>query len=120
MADDTEPEALADNTQNVGFLHDQQVFAADLDFGSRPLAEQNLVASLDFQSDQLASFVTSACANSDDFAFLRLFLGGVRDDDAASGLGFRFNATNDDAVMKRAELDISHGITLGVIDVEPC
>jgi hypothetical protein len=74
LADDTQPEALADNTENVGFLHDQQVFAVDLDFRAGPLAEQNLVASLDVQRNQLASFVTSAGASSDNFAFLRLSL----------------------------------------------
>jgi hypothetical protein len=35
----------------------------------------------------------------DDFAFLRLFLGGVGNDDAGLRLLFAFEAANDDAVM---------------------
>ncbi len=37
-------------------------------------------------ANQLAGFVAGAGADGDDFAFLRLLLGGVRDDDAALGL----------------------------------
>ena len=40
-----------------------------------------------------------ARANGDDLAFLRLFLGGVRNDDAALRLLFAFKAAKDDAVM---------------------
>src|SRR5690606_12608973 len=65
---------LTDDAHDVGFLHDQKVFAIELHFGARPLAEQNAVASLDVQRDQLASFVARAGANGDNFAFLWLFL----------------------------------------------
>lgn len=76
----------ADDAHDVGFLHDQKVFAVELDFGARPLAEQNAIANLDVESDDLAGFVTCAGTDGDDFAFLRLFLGGVGNDDAALGL----------------------------------
>ena len=88
-----------DDAQNVGFLQDQQVFAVDLDFRAAPLAEQDAVAGLDVESDGFALVIAGARADSDDFAFLRLFLGGVGDDDATLGLGFGLDATNDDAVV---------------------
>ena len=51
------------------------------------------------RATSLPSVVTGAGANGDDFAFLRLFLGGVGNDDAAGGLLFRVNAANDNTVV---------------------
>src|SRR5262249_5407865 len=53
-------------------------------------------------------FIASARTDGDDFAFLRLFLGGVRNDDATLGLFFRLDAAYDDAVMKGAEIGACH------------
>src|SRR6478752_7088628 len=75
-----------DNPEDVAFLHDDQVFTVDLHFGARPFAEQDLVAGLDVQRRDLALFGLGARADGDDFAFLRLFLGGVGNDDPARGL----------------------------------
>ena len=47
---------LADNAHDVGFFHDQQVFAVDLDFGTGPFAEQNAVADFDVKRNQLCRF----------------------------------------------------------------
>ena len=48
------PAGLADDAHDVGFLHDEKVFAVKLDFSARPLAEQDAVAGLDVESDELA------------------------------------------------------------------
>ena len=40
-------------------LHDQQFLAVELDLGAGPLAEQDTVADLEVDRDQLASFVTA-------------------------------------------------------------
>src|SRR5438128_11865051 len=93
----------ADDPQDVAFLHDDQVFTVDLDLGARPLAEQDLVAGLDVERRDLALFALGAAANGDDFAFLRLFLGGVRNDDSARRLLISLDAANEDAVVKRPE-----------------
>ena len=77
-----------DDAQDVGLLHDQEILAVDLHFAAGPLAEQDAVAGLDVEGDELALLVAGARADGDDFAFLRLFLGGVGDDDAAGGLLF--------------------------------
>src|SRR3954471_2503180 len=88
----------AHHAHDVAFLHDQQFFAVELDLGARPLAEQHLVTDLDVDRDQLAGLVAAAGADADDFAFRRLFLGAVGDDDAALGLLFGGDTLDDDAV----------------------
>src|SRR6476646_8033806 len=97
------PLALANNAQNIAFLHDDQVFTVDLDLGARPFAEQDLVAGLDVERRDLAVVRTGARADRDHFAFLRLFLGGIGDDDPARGLLVGLDSANEDAVMKRPE-----------------
>src|SRR3546814_12886966 len=64
------------------------------------------VAGLDIQRGHLAVFGLGAGADGDDFAFLRLFLGGVGDDDAAGGLLFRLYAANENAVMQRTKCHV--------------
>ena len=81
-----------DDAHDVGLLHDQEFLAVDLDLGARPLAEQDAVAGLDVERDELAVLVAGARADGDDLAFLRLFLGGVGNDDAALGLLFLLDA----------------------------
>src|SRR3984957_15868685 len=94
---------VSENAHDVALLHDQQLLAVDLDLGARPFAEQHAVADLDVDRDQLASFVAAAGANGDDFALRGLFLGTVRNDDAACGLLFGVDALDHDAVVKRTE-----------------
>ncbi|VAW01579.1 hypothetical protein MNBD_ALPHA04-292, partial [hydrothermal vent metagenome] len=38
------PRKLLDDTENIAFFHDDQVFAFNRNFRTRPFAEQNLVA----------------------------------------------------------------------------
>src|SRR3546814_1938958 len=77
-----------DDAEDVRFLHDQQLFAVDLDFGARPFAKQDAVAGLDVERGDFAIVGAGARPDRDDFAFLRLFLGGVGNDDAAGRLFF--------------------------------
>src|ERR1700719_2527915 len=57
-----------DHAHDVGLFHDQQFVAVELHLGAGPLAEQNLVAGLDVDRDELAVFVATTGADSDDFA----------------------------------------------------
>src|SRR3954452_17708981 len=98
---------VADDPEDVGFLHDDQVFTVDLDLGARPFAEQDLVAGLDVERRNLAVVGAGAGADGDDFAFLRLFLGGVGNDDPASGLCLGLHAADENTVMKWPE---THGL----------
>src|SRR5215210_6088132 len=72
-----------EDAHDVGLLHDQELLAIELHLGARPLAEQDAVAGLHVERAQLALVVERAGADGDDFALLRLLLGGVGDDDAA-------------------------------------
>src|SRR5215204_6744997 len=95
--------AERDDAHDVAFLHDQEVLAIDAHLGARPLAEQHPVAGLHVERLDLASLVAGAGTCGDHLAFLRLFLGGVGDDDAALGLLLGVDAAHDDAVMQRTE-----------------
>ena len=88
-----------EHPHDVGFLHDEEFFAIDLDFGARPFAEQHPIARLEIDGNKLARLITRARTNGDDLAFLRLFLRGIGNNDAGLRLLFAFNAANDDAVM---------------------
>src|SRR5215210_2738336 len=93
-----------DDAHDVGFLHDQEVLTVDLDLGAGPLAEQDAVAGLDVERVDAAGLIAGAGADGDDFAFLRLLLDGIRDDDAALGLLLALNAADDNSIVQRTEL----------------
>src|SRR5690606_31713356 len=61
-------QGLRDDPEDVAFLHDQQLFAVQRDFGARPFAEQDAVAGLDIQRDPIAVVVTGAGAHGHDLA----------------------------------------------------
>ncbi|MDF2970228.1 MAG: uncharacterized protein K0R61_678 [Microvirga sp.] len=86
-----------------GFLHDQEILTVDTHLGAGPLAEQDAVAGLHVEGNNLAALATGAGADGDDLALLRLLFGGVRDDDAAGRLLFGFDAADDDAVVQWAK-----------------
>src|SRR5882762_1305023 len=95
--------AALDDAHDVGFLHDDEVLAIELDLGARPFAEQHAVARLDVERMQGAVLAAGARADGDDLAFHRLFLGGVGNDDAASSLLVLLDTADQDAVLKRSE-----------------
>src|SRR6266852_1409059 len=81
--------------------------------GARPFAEQHAVTDLEVDRDQLACFVTAARADRRDFALRGLFLGSVRNDDAACAFVFGIDAFDHDAVVERTEF---HATLLGFCD----
>jgi hypothetical protein len=84
--------SLLDHAHDVALLHDEQLLAVDLHLGSAPLAEQNPVALLELDGDQLAGLVACAWPDRDYLTLLRLLGSGIGDDDAAGGLGFAVEA----------------------------
>src|SRR6266446_5626170 len=91
------------HAENFLFLHNQEIFAVNLDFSAVILGEQDVVSLFHRQREHLAVFIAPALAHGDDFALLRLVLSTVRyEDSAASGCRF-FYATNQDAVVQRGE-----------------
>src|SRR6195256_6426509 len=103
---------IGENAHDVALLHDQQFLAIELDLVARPLAEQHAVADLEIDRDQLAGFVTAARTDRRDFALGGLFLGSVRNDDAACGFVFGIHALDHDAVVERTEF---HAILLDFV-----
>ena len=71
--------AFLEHAENVGFLHDQKVFAVDI-VTSVPDHLPNSTRSPAFTSrvTKLTLLVTGAGADGDDFALLRLLLRGYR------------------------------------------
>ena len=61
-------------------------------------------ADLHVQRDRIALVVFLARADGQHFALIRLFSGGVRNDDARSGLGFVVQALHDHAVVQRTQV----------------
>src|SRR6201987_1026155 len=48
-----------EHAHDVGFLHDQELLALNLDLGSRPLAEQHAVADVEINRDELAGLIAA-------------------------------------------------------------
>src|SRR5262249_48643422 len=92
------------HAHDVALFHDEIFDAIELDLGAGPFSEQHPIAGLEIDGDQLAALVASARTHRNDLALLRLFLGGVGDDDAAGGLFLGIDALDDNTVVKRTKL----------------
>src|SRR5438128_7736492 len=81
--------------QDFLFAENEVFLTVQLDFRAAVLPEQNTIAGLDVERDQFALFALAG-ADSDHFAFHRLFFRRIRDDDAALTVSFssiRFTIT---------------------------
>ncbi len=67
------------------------------------LPKIDAITGFDVGSVQVALSVADTGTDGDHFAFLRLFLGRIGNDDPALGLGFLLDAADDDAVMQWSE-----------------
>src|SRR5207249_2540774 len=95
---------LLDHAEDVLLAHHEVFLSIDLDLGSGVLGEQHVVAGLDVQRPDLAVLEDLAVADGDDLAFDGLFLGGIRNDDAALRLLFLLHALYDHAILQRSNL----------------
>jgi hypothetical protein len=86
----------ATRQRSTDHLCRQILDALELDLGPSPLAEQHSVADFDVNGDELAALIGTTWPNGNNLPFLRFFLGGIRDDDAATGLLLSFDALDDD------------------------
>src|SRR5262245_39851095 len=93
-----------EDTHDVRLLHDQELFAVDLDLGPGPLAEEDRVADLDVELHEVALLVARPRSDGEHLALHRLFLGGVGNDDPAGRLLILVDATHDHAVVQRTKL----------------
>src|SRR5512139_2430144 len=96
-------ELLGHDGHDVFFAHHEQFLAVDLDGGARVLAEEDLVADLHVDGEELAFLVLLAGADGHDFALVGLLGGGVGDHDPGGGLPLLFQALDDHAVVQRTQ-----------------
>jgi hypothetical protein len=88
-----------EDAEDFVFLHDQEVFAVELDLSAAPLAEEDAIAGLDVEGKYFAFVVGLALADGDHFTLLRLLLRGVGDNDAATDAFALFDAPDQDAIV---------------------
>src|SRR6185312_6206567 len=93
-----------DDSEDLIFAHDHQLFTVNLDFGAAVLPEQNAVAFFDIKRLSRAVFFVLAFTGRNDFAFLGFFLRGVGNNDASPNLFALFDSPHDYAVMKRGNV----------------
>src|ERR1019366_2620947 len=86
-----------DDGKDVAFTENQDLLVVDGDFRAAVLPVQDLVADLDLHLHALALF-DSAGADRDDFALLRLLLGGVGNVEATAHLLGLLQWPHDDTV----------------------
>src|SRR5260370_39178442 len=79
------------------------ILALELDLAARVLAEENLIPGLYFDRDKLALVGVLALANRNDLALLRLFLGGVRDDDSTLGPLHFLDTFDENSIAQRSK-----------------
>ena len=95
---------FVDDGQDFVLAHDEVLLTFELDFLARVLAEEDEIAGLDVERLAVAIVLGLAVAGGDDFALLRLFLGGVGDDDPADLLFAFLDALDNDAVVQRSDV----------------
>src|SRR5215469_3917289 len=91
---------LINDSQDVVLAQDQQVFALMLELAARVFAEQDSVAGLDLDWDELALVGILALADRDDLALLRLLLGGVGNDNPALGPLLFLDALDENSIAQ--------------------
>src|SRR5207237_5420324 len=97
---------LLENGEDVFLAQDEIFLVVDLDLGARILAEQDLVAGLHVEGNLLPIVADLSGPDGDHLAFLRLLLGGVRDDDPASLDLLLLQTLDHDAIVQRTHLHL--------------
>ena len=67
-----------EDSHDVALLHYEVLDTIDFDLGARQFAEQDAVADLDVDRDEIAALVAAPRSNGSNCALLRLLLGGIR------------------------------------------
>src|SRR5262245_9282916 len=99
---------LLQDAQDVVLVHDEVLFAVELDLAAGVLPVQDLVADLHVHGEHLAVLGGLALAGGHHEALLRLLLRAVRDDDPAALRLLRLDRLDQDAVAQRLDLHLAH------------
>src|ERR1700716_3343429 len=90
---------LGDDRENIGLAEDQVSLGVDRDFGSTVLSVENLVTDLQLHRNANV-LLLAAGADGDDLALLRLFLGGIGDEQRTPLLFGLLERSDHDAVCE--------------------
>src|ERR1700687_3022960 len=90
---------LGDDRENIGLAEDQGSLGVDRDFSSTVLSVENLVSDLELHWNANVLLVTPG-ADGHDLALLRLFLGGIGDEQRAALLLGLLERLDHDAVCE--------------------
>src|SRR5215467_5990910 len=100
---------LVDDCQHVAGRQDQVLLAVVLDLGAAVLAVDDDVALGHVQRNPLlAILIPPAGADCDDGAFLRLLLGGVRNDQTRRGRGLGLVGLHENLVLEWLDVHLRH------------
>src|SRR3954463_15723199 len=99
---------LVHDREYIGLAKDQKLFGIDGDFGAAVLSVENLVTDLELHRDANVLLV-AAGADGDDLALLRLFLGGVGDEESTAHLLGVLERLDDDAIGEGCDLGVGLG-----------
>jgi len=102
---------LFDDGEDFFFAEEEVDLVVQLHFRTGVLADENLVADFHGEGDLLTVLVDRASTERNDLGFLRLLLGGVRDDDAALDFFSFLDALHEHAICEGAE-EIKGGIII--------
>ena len=89
--------------KQIILFHDEEFVTVNLDGLAAVFAEQDAVTDLDGHGADFALVILLARADSQHFALIGLFGSTVRNDDARGGLGFVFDALDNDAIVQRTK-----------------
>ena len=98
-----------DDCENIALGNDGVGRAVEGHFRATVFGDENLVVHRDAEGDGLAIFVAAAGTDGAHDGFLRLLLGGIRQEESAGGFAFSFDALH--------EHTLSDGFNHGLIDV---
>src|SRR4051812_41964160 len=92
--------SLVEDREDVVFAEEHELFAVDLHLGARVLAEEDLVARLHVERDDLPVLHGLSRSDGHDEPLEGLLLGGIGDDDAALRLLFFLRALDDETILE--------------------
>src|SRR5580692_6438423 len=98
---------FVDDGENVFFRNNEVLGTVNLDFASRVLAVEHTIADLDVHIDLRALVGHSAAADRADKAFLRLFLRGIGEKNAAAGLVVLLYVLDNDVIEQGLEIHVN-------------
>src|SRR6266536_3063847 len=101
-----------DFRQHIRLAQDQVLVRADLDLGAAVLGEDDLVALRQIHGDEVPALVPATRTDREHTAALRLFPGGVRQDDPAHRRLLLLEHLDDQAVAKRLQIHATPPVPL--------